>query len=1017
MSQRELKSLQKDAEDKSSSFFQSLAPLSSVSSESKTTTRSGSSSPVISGIPPLPPGVTTPSKIVVKKDPEPSLEATGQSLLTRLDALDANPVSTSSSSTSSSSSVLPGSSSQPTSEVHSSSSARATLPAAGESKPPLARSNSPTEYQSNYVKTPVFEANMRRIVNEQEAQRRQLEELSRLFDESQTRVNTLSTSVDAVNNSSSIANNLISRSAQAMHDNTRRLSELEALCVDLQEANRHCNLQIAEMRQQFATPLAIPSRQVAEDPRPPPTSPRHPPDDNVSVESDPRDDTSSLNFSNNGTFYTAVASNKLNNAVIHDDGTPTIGHSTMFGLDLDTATQADQDVPPHVSDFPKVPILVYRENDASQALARFLMNDTTSYGSTSQRLHRAFDQARLQDGSVTVGTLYIILCAAMLDFKDILAESTYSSPPRYPSIASTARQYSHIHNAVWDGFFQFLLRHVPQQFRHEVQSFVERAHRIALVDNTMFFTMMYFSCKTTPSISLVAKILRKFHLDNFPRVNDAHRLPGYFRNFYNCICTHMYTAVYDIEGAIKGGWTTSPLYKFVMTFDQAKPFPKVPSSFFKYPFQSSTAQFYYLIYAPFPNEATTIYTVWKLLQNATFTSVVDFINYWSTVTYSYCENMNKLAMALETVSSTVKVTQPPAHVLVHNRENITWKSCTEGLHERYKEFFVFYNKHTNATQRPDYSKPQQDHIDPSQMPSSASMKALDAGPGPSSLDSRIPRRSPSSVVSSIDTSSSRPYASTLLPRDVYSKLPLHEKQARSAEYHRAKEKFVTSSGSESQIPKINAPTQGKPPEPSEKSTPSARSIRFDDTTSVRSSSTIASVATTVPETRSSAPLYYRNNERFVRPRELNQPPPPNKPAAHLLQASDNHSSSPADSTSAATKRWSWKSKDKHSNFISALDATHALKDRKSQALLLQLGQQLVDDDPALTDWVNDNIDAALADSFDHVHLSDEVPITEQSSNSDELHELFDPAYTDDPYYSPDSGLNYEDGMDANFGLF
>jgi hypothetical protein len=51
-----------------------------------------------------------------------------------------------------------------------------------------------------------------------------------------------------------------------------------------------------------------------------------------------------------------------------------------------------------------------------------------------------------------------------------------------------------------------------------------------------------------------------------------------------------------------------------------------------------------------------------------------------------------------------------------------------------------------------------------------------------------------------------------------------------------------------------------------------------------------------------------------------------------------------------------------------------------------------------------------------VHLSDEVPTTDQSSNSDELHELFDPAFADDPYYSPDSGLNYED-TDANFGLF
>jgi len=99
-----------------------------------------------------------------------------------------------------------------------------------------------------------------------------------------------------------------------------------------------------------------------------------------------------------------------------------------------------------------------------------------------------------------------------------------------------------------------------------------------------------------------------------------------------------------------------------------------------------------------------------------------------------------------------------------------------------------------------------------------------------------------------------------------------------------------------------------------------------------------------------------------------------------------------------------------------LDATHASKDRKSQALLLQLGQQLVDEDPTLTDWVNDNIDAALADALDEVHLSDETLATVPPATADELTELFDPAFAGDPYYSPDSGLNYED-TDANFGIF
>jgi len=99
-----------------------------------------------------------------------------------------------------------------------------------------------------------------------------------------------------------------------------------------------------------------------------------------------------------------------------------------------------------------------------------------------------------------------------------------------------------------------------------------------------------------------------------------------------------------------------------------------------------------------------------------------------------------------------------------------------------------------------------------------------------------------------------------------------------------------------------------------------------------------------------------------------------------------------------------------------LDATHASKDRKSQALLLQLGQQLVDDDPTLCDWVNDNIADVLADAFDEVHLSDDALAAVPSDTVDEITDLFDPAFAGDPYYSPDSGLTYE-GTDANFGIF
>jgi hypothetical protein len=286
---------------------------------------------------------------------------------------------------------------------------------------------------------------------------------------------------------------------------------------------------------------------MPDEPRPAPPLRRQPSDDIASSESE-RDDTSSLNLSNTATYYTAAASAHLNTAVIHDDGIYPVGNSplggnSLFNQDGETQQQASHMIDQHHPDFPKAPILVYREKDSSQALARYLMHGADSSSSLSKRLHKAFDQARLQDGAITVGTLFVILSASMLDFKDILAESTYSSPPRYPSIASTAKQYSHIHNAIIDGFYQFLLRHVPQHLRQEVQSFVQRAHRIALVDNTMFFTMLYYACKTTPSISLVAKILRKFHLDSFPRVNDAHRLPGYFRNFFDYICTHLYVVI------------------------------------------------------------------------------------------------------------------------------------------------------------------------------------------------------------------------------------------------------------------------------------------------------------------------------------------------------------------------------------------------------------------------------------------------------------------------------------------
>jgi hypothetical protein len=481
----------------------------------------------------------------------------------------------------------------------------------------------------------------------------------------------------------------------------------------------------------------------------------------------------------------------------------------------------------------------------------------------------------------------------------------------------------------------------------------------------------------------------------------------------------LYVTIYDIEGALKSGWNSSLLYKFVITFDQTKPFPTIPASLFKYPFQSSTVQYYYLLFAPFPDEATTLYPVWKLLHNAVFNSVADFTNLWATVTYSYCEDMNKLFSALTTVSSTgvLKIERPPSHVLVYNREHITWKSCTEGLHEKFKDFFTFFNKHTNATSKPDYSSSHQDQIDPNHLPTSASMKSVNSTYSPSTIDSRLVKRAPGSVISSIDTSSSRPYAANIVPRAVYAKLPLHEKEARSAAYHRDKEKFLASSDVETQSAKQAAPLPTKPPESSNKLTAPSRSIRFDDSASVRSSSsTIASVATTVPDTRSSAPSYYRSNERFVRPREPAPPPPPGKPAAHLLQASDDKSSPPADTSASATKRWSWKSKDKHSNFISALDATHASKDRKSHALLLQLGQQLVDDDPTLLDWVNDNIADALAAAFDEVHLSDEALAAVPSDTVDEITELFDPAFADDPYYSPDSGLTYED-TDANFGVF
>jgi hypothetical protein len=98
-----------------------------------------------------------------------------------------------------------------------------------------------------------------------------------------------------------------------------------------------------------------------------------------------------------------------------------------------------------------------------------------------------------------------------------------------------------------------------------------------------------------------------------------------------------------------------------------------------------------------------------------------------------------------------------------------------------------------------------------------------------------------------------------------------------------------------------------------------------------------------------------------------------------------------------------------------LDATHANKDRRSQALLLQLGQQLVDDDPTLLDWVNDNIADALAEAFADTRLSDDVKSTVPPADTDAITEMFDPAFANDPYYSPDSGLNYEDS-DANFGL-
>ena len=985
--------------------------MSTSSSESKT--RSGTSSPIV-GIPPPPAASSASSQVAITQAPDQSLAATGQTLLARIDALDANPVSTSSSSLPSSTQV--STLDQPSATNRDSSFVRPLYTGSGGSRPPLgsgARSQSPTDRSKHYISASDFDANMRRIASEQADILRKLDDVHKMATETQSRLNITSSSLDNLHHSSAKASTIVSIAVQSTNDNTRRIAELETLLAELQEADRRTDLQMAHLHQLLATPAVAVSRPLSTESRSAPLLPRQPSDDNASIESE-RDD-GSLNFS----FYTAAASTKLNTAVIHDDGISPLGPNSLFNQENDTPHQTTQVVDQHHSDFPKAPIVVYREKDANQALARFLMNGADSYSSSSQRLHKSFDQARLQDGAITVGTLFVILSAAMLDFKDILAESTYSSPPRYPSIASTAKQYSHIHNAIIDGFYQFLLRHVPQHLRQEVQSFVQRAHRIALVDNTMFFTMLYYACKTTPSISLVAKILRKFHLDSFPRVNDAHRLPGYFRNFFDCICTHLYVVIYDIEGALKSGWNSSPLYKFVMNFDQTKPFPVVPGSFFKYPFQSSTAQYYYLLYAPFPNEATTLYMVWKLLHNAVFNSAGDFTNFWATVTYSYCEDMNKLFSALTTVSSTgvLKIERPPPHVLVYNREQITWKSCTEGLHEKFKDFFTFFNKHTNATSRPDYSSSQHDQIDPAHLPTASSMKSSNSTYSPSTIDSRLVKRAPASVVSSIDTSSSRPYAANIVPREVYAKLPLQEKLARSASYHREKEKFLTSSDTESQPAKQSAPLPTKPPESSIKLTAPTRNIRFDDTASVRSSSsTIASVATTVPETRSSTQSYYRNTERFVRPREPPPPPPPNKPSAHLLQATANQSSPPADTSSIAAKRWSWKSKDKHSNFISALDATHSSKDRKSQALLLQLGQQLVDDDPSLTDWVNDNIDAALAESFDQVHLSDEAPTTDHSSNSDELHELFDPAFADDPYYSPDSGLNYED-TDANFGLF
>ena len=716
------------------------------------------------------------------------------------------------------------------------------------------------------------------------------------------------------------------------------------------------------------------------------------------------DDTSSLELSN--TFLTA------------NSGYPN-------GDDQDNDSIQTTSAPATHVDYPLPPILAYRETDQMQALANYLMHDEKVLRQNTTRVRAAFDQARLSHGAVNIGTLFTLVSCAMHEFKDIMAESSYNSPPKYPSLYQIAKDFPNITTAIYDGFYIFLDKRVPEDFRHQVGAFVEKCQRIANNDNTMFLTMLYFACDTAPTITTISRIVRFFVVKKFPRADTSYRLPGYFNYFKDTLCCHLYLAVYDVKGSLAADWYRSSLFCFVNTYNHAEKSPKIPPSAFIYPFQDSPNQLYNVLYSPFPYEATLLYPIWKVLGPAKAFAAADFSTYWAAATHRHLELSRAQLDALQMYPHMLPK-PPEPNVLLRDRQIITWKSVTQGAHEGYMDFFKFFNKITNAESKPDYSNIKEELIDSATLPREP--PSFQSAPDTRNLSDSNPitrlkqqndyvnnyARSSSGLFSSGPSDSkakatklpadNRPYAANLVPREVYSALPQHEKDARSAAYHRDKANYVS--------PKTNYAK----PEPASATAPT-RSIKFDDNTSVIStastipSGSIPSIATTISERHPNAA---RNNpdNKSTRPDRAQSSSSfsANRSTSHLAQVQESATPAPVQNT-----KWTWK-RDTTTQFANAVQNAHATKDKRSHAFLLQLGQDIVDEDPHLTEWVNAEIDLVMqmddkpADiaTFDTDDPGDDSP---QS-----LTELFDPNGHVDPYYCPDDGDPHglNDGLSNGF---